>query len=92
MNSVGFVHFFTAEPSGYFDVLFYVPKRSKYRAKTSFKLLNQQQILYEEDLDVRDVVDRNPGLHYLFEVNPLIEGCYLHSVTFKGSKSTNIMY
>ena len=55
-----------------------MPKRSKYRAKTSFKLLNQQQILYEEDLDVHKIVDKSPEQYHLFEVNPLIEGCYLH--------------
>ena len=80
------------EPAGYFEVLFYVPKRSKYRAITSFRVMNQQNFLYEGDvedphtLEIRHVVDKNPDKYHLFQENPLNEGCYLRSITCGESK------
>ena len=80
------------EPAGYFEVLFYVPKRSKYRPVTSFRVMNQQSTQYEGDMEdprtlaVRNVVDKNPDKYNLFEDNPLNECCYLHSITCGESK------
>lgn len=80
------------EPAGYFEVLFYVPKKSKYAPITSFRTMSQQSFLYEGDMEdphtfeIRDVVDKNPDKYHLFQENPLNEGCYLHSITCGESK------
>ena len=88
----GNLFYLCSEPAGYFEVLFYVPKRSQYRDVTSFRTMNQQTFLYEYDMEdlrtphIRDVVDKNPVKYHLFQDNPLSEGCYLHSITCGESK------
>ena len=41
----------------------------------------------ERTIDVREIVDKNPGKYLLFKDNPLDEGCFLESITCDDSKS-----
>ena len=40
----------------------------------------------QRTIDVRHIVDRNPGQYHVFQDNPLNEGCFLHSITSKEGK------
>ncbi len=85
------------EPPGYFEINFYVPKKSKYRPYTSFRTMNQVDYLLDCDVEdnrtsyVQEFVEQNPGRYHLFQDNPLNEGCFLHSIVNKEGKN-NIYY
>jgi len=80
------------EPPEFFEVLFAVPKQSKYRSMHSFRFLSQQDYLAyfgddeEQKLDYRSVIESHPNPYHLFQVNPLEEGCFLQSVTCQESE------